>query len=74
MQLSNRFGEKAEDSIPVQDLPVPDLGRAVDVDRHENFSLFVPKHRRSAAKLVEIFMGMFTTKLLLEVINPFILN
>lgn len=57
MQLANRFGEDAGERVSVKQISVPNLGDILDLPRHSNFSLFVPKHRRLAGKLINIFLG-----------------
>lgn len=57
-EIQNRFGEEAGMRIPVKDLSSPpDLSIPMQLNRQENFSLFIPKHRKLSSKLIEIFMG-----------------
>lgn len=56
-QLQNRFGAESDDTIPVKDISIPDLGEILNLGRHENFSLFLPTHRRMAGRLIDIFLG-----------------
>lgn len=59
-EVQNRFSEQAGEKIPIRDdIPMPDLKSALTLGRHEQFSLFIPRHRRLAAELVEIFMSNF---------------
>lgn len=81
VQLVNRFGEQATDRIPVKDIQIPDITLALQITRFENFSLFVPKHRRAAGRLIEVFMGMKTVDDLKSVavyardrLNPYLFN
>ncbi|XP_012266915.2 phenoloxidase 1-like isoform X1 [Athalia rosae] len=45
-------------SIPVREITVPNLGIVTNLDRKQNFSLFLPSHRQMAGRLIEIFLGM----------------
>uniref|UniRef100_A0A6P7FUF2 Phenoloxidase 1-like n=1 Tax=Diabrotica virgifera virgifera TaxID=50390 RepID=A0A6P7FUF2_DIAVI len=55
--FANRIGGDDND-VTVKDISLPSLGEITDLGRDENFSLFIPKHRRLAGKLINIFMGM----------------
>ncbi|XP_044259844.1 phenoloxidase 1-like [Tribolium madens] len=57
VQIANRFGEQANEKIPLKNITPPDLEGVLDLGRHENFSLFVPKHRKVAGKLIRIFLA-----------------
>lgn len=53
-----RYGEKATEKIHVKtDINIPDLELPLSLGRHEQFSLFIPRHRKIATRLVEIFLG-----------------
>ena len=56
-ELQSRFGEEAGVRIPVQNISMPDLRIPMQLGRQENFSVFIPKHRKIAARLIDIFMG-----------------
>lgn len=56
-RLSDRFGEGAGRSIPVRNISLPDLSLPMELQFNDQFSLFVPKHRKMAGKLIDIFMG-----------------
>lgn len=56
-QLVSRFGEKAKKQISVNNIAVPDISEVMELTRYENFSLFIPKHRTVAGRLIDIFMG-----------------
>ncbi|CAD7091974.1 unnamed protein product [Hermetia illucens] len=56
--VQNRFGDKAEKRIPVKNISIPDLRIPMSLGRNEQFSLFVPRHRRIAGRLIDIFMGV----------------
>ncbi|KAF2893372.1 hypothetical protein ILUMI_12800 [Ignelater luminosus] len=58
VQLFNRFNADADEKIPVKKITLPELGEILELGRHDNFSLFIPKHRRLAGRLINIFMGM----------------
>ncbi|GAB0086196.1 Hemocyanin, N-terminal [Sergentomyia squamirostris] len=80
-ELQNRFGENAENRVPVRNISLPDLRIPMSLDRHEQFSLFIPKHRQIAGRLIDIFMGVRNTDDLLSVavyardrLNPYLFN
>lgn len=80
-ELQNRFGVEAETRIPVKNISIPDLTIPMSLGRHDQFSLFIPKHRRLAARLIDIFMGMRTIDDLQSVavysrdrLNPYLFN
>lgn len=69
-ELSTRFGGDAGNKIDVKPITLPNLSIPLSLGRHEHFSLFIPKHRRIAARLIDIFMGMFIfTSLINKLIN-----
>lgn len=57
VQIVNKFGADAGEKIPVSSISIPPLGEVLELARDENFSLFIPKHRRIAARLIDIFLG-----------------
>ncbi|XP_065076334.1 phenoloxidase 2 [Ochlerotatus camptorhynchus] len=57
-EIQNRFGELAEERIPVRGIALPDLRIPMSLGRQEQFSLFIPRHRKISARLIDIFMGM----------------
>lgn len=59
-QVFNRFGEEADSKIPVKQITLPDLSVPMQLGRRDPFSLFIPAHRKLAARLIDIFMGMRT--------------
>lgn len=80
-ELQNRFGVEAETRIPVKNISIPDLTIPMSLGRHDQFSLFIPKHRRIAARLIDIYMGMRTIDDLQSVavysrdrLNPYLFN
>lgn len=61
-EVQSRFGDDAGERIPVKDIQIPNLS-AFDfkqLGKQENFSLFIPKHRKIASALTDIFMSEFT--------------
>lgn len=56
----NRFGEQAKERIHVNNITIPNLSVPMELSRYENFSLFIPKHRQIAGRLIQIFMGTLT--------------
>lgn len=80
-ELQNRFGVEAENRIPVKNISIPDLSIPMSLGRHEQFSLFIPRHRRIAGRMIDIFVGMRTIDDLQSVavyardrINPYLFN
>lgn len=43
--------------MPVRNIALPNLSLPMELGYQEQFSLFVPKHRRMAGKLIDVFMG-----------------
>ncbi|XP_046834983.1 phenoloxidase 1-like [Vespa crabro] len=60
VDIFNRFGETADSKISVKQISLPDLTIPLQLGRREPFSLFIPAHRKVAARLIDIFMGMRT--------------
>ncbi|GJQ85376.1 PPO1 [Trypoxylus dichotomus] len=58
VEVSNRFSPETKSKIAVKKITPPPLGEILDLSRHANFSLFIPKHRRIAGRLINIFLGM----------------
>ncbi|XP_017787164.1 PREDICTED: phenoloxidase 2-like [Nicrophorus vespilloides] len=56
-QLESRFGEATSQKISLVDIKEPNLTNIMRLGRHENFSLFLPKHQNIAAELINIFMA-----------------
>ncbi|XP_023292341.2 phenoloxidase 2-like [Lucilia cuprina] len=80
-EVQTRFGEKAEKRIPVRDVSLPDLRIPMSLGREEQFSLFIPRHRRIAGRLIDIFTGLRSIDDLQSVavyardrLNPFLFN
>ncbi|CAG5047394.1 unnamed protein product [Parnassius apollo] len=78
--LANRFGSDSP-SIPVSDIALPNLQLPMELPYNEQFSLFVPKHRKMAGKLIDVFMGMRNVQELISIcsycqlrINPYMFN
>ncbi|XP_053962369.1 phenoloxidase 2-like [Anastrepha ludens] len=80
-EVQSRFGEKAEQRIPVRDISIPDLRLPMSLPRDAQFSLFIPAHRRIAGRLIDIFMGVRSIEDLQSVavyardrLNPYLFN
>lgn len=56
--VQDRFGEQAGEKISIRtdNVNISDLKLPLTLGRHEQFSLFVPRHRRLAGQLIDIFM------------------
>ncbi|CAG9576271.1 unnamed protein product [Danaus chrysippus] len=79
--LGNRFGADANRRILVQNISLPNLSLPMELGYNEQFSLFVPKHRRMAGNLIDIFMNMRNVDDLVSIcsycqmrINPYMFN
>ncbi|KAJ8926016.1 hypothetical protein NQ315_009871 [Exocentrus adspersus] len=80
----SRFGESEtgpNPKIPVKRISVPPLDEIQEIRRDENFSLFIPKHRKIAGRLINIFLGVKSVDDLLSVavyardrVNPYLFN
>lgn len=57
--LQERFGENAGERIPVRNISIPNLKVPMSLGRDEQFSLFIPRHRRIASHMINIFMSKF---------------
>lgn len=55
-EIQSRFGEEADVTIPVRDAGIPDIKLASELDKQDNFSLFIPKHRKLASALTDVFL------------------
>ncbi|KAK7790083.1 hypothetical protein R5R35_013004 [Gryllus longicercus] len=55
-ELTNRFGDSTQINVPR--INVPDISLPMQLGRRDQFSLFIPYHRRMARRLVEILLGM----------------
>ncbi|XP_023292337.2 phenoloxidase 2-like [Lucilia cuprina] len=80
-EVQSRYGDSADIKVPVRDIRVPDLRIPMSLGRDEQFSLFIPKHRTIAGRLIDIFMGMRTIDDLLSMaayardrVNPYMFN
>ncbi|XP_072391147.1 phenoloxidase 1-like [Diabrotica undecimpunctata] len=81
-QISTRFGGEATGGkVAVKQISIPPLGEILDLKRDENFSLWIPKHRRIAGQLINIYLGMRDVDDLLSValytrdkVNPYLFN
>ncbi|KAI5638758.1 hemocyanin, ig-like domain-containing protein [Phthorimaea operculella] len=79
--LGNRFGNTAGRTLPVRNIALPNFSLPMELPYNEQFSLFVPKHRQMAGKLIDIFMGMRDVDDLISCcsycqlrINPYMFN
>jgi hypothetical protein len=54
----NRLGAgEADEHVQVKPIALPDLTIPQSLSRDQNFSLFIPLHRKAAGRLIEILMG-----------------
>lgn len=55
--LGNRFNTDDGRTITVRNIAVPNLQLPMELPYNDQFSLFVPKHRRMSGKLIDVFMS-----------------
>ncbi|XP_043289152.1 uncharacterized protein [Venturia canescens] len=67
VQVFNRFQDDSENRIKIEEIRLPDLSIPMELGRREAFSLFLPRHREIAGRLIDIFMGMRTYSDLLSI-------
>nr|WJJ70399.1 venom protein U-MPTX.15-39 [Megalopyge opercularis] len=79
-QIANRFGTGAR-IIPVKNIALPDLTLPKQLNLQDQFSLWIPKHREMAGKLIDILMNMRDIDDLMSIssycqmnINPYMFN
>ncbi|CAB3245542.1 unnamed protein product [Arctia plantaginis] len=79
--IANRFGNDANKTIPVRNIALPNLSLPMQLPYNGQFSLFIPKHRQMAGRLIDIFMGMRDVEDLTSIcsfcqlrINPYMFN
>jgi tyrosinase len=51
--------QRAGTKISVRNIAIPDMRIPISLGRHEQFSLWIPRHRKIAGRLIDIFMGEF---------------
>ncbi|XP_012266497.2 phenoloxidase 1 [Athalia rosae] len=61
VDVVNRFADDTESKIQIREITLPDLRIPLELGRRDPFSLFIPHHRKIAARLIDIFVGMRTT-------------
>ncbi|XP_026313500.1 phenoloxidase subunit 1 [Hyposmocoma kahamanoa] len=79
--LGNRFNTDDGRTIAVRNIAVPNLQLPMELPYNDQFSLFVPKHRRMSGKLIDVFMSMRDVEDLISLcsycqlrINPYMFN
>lgn len=55
--MSNRFGNDATRTVPIENIALPNLSLPMQLAYNEQFSLFVPQHRKMAGNLIDVFLG-----------------
>ncbi|XP_046734049.1 phenoloxidase 1-like [Diprion similis] len=60
VDVINRFADDTDSKLPIREIRIPDISLPLTLDRRAPFSLFLPSHRKMAARLIEVFMGMRT--------------
>ncbi|XP_013167706.1 PREDICTED: phenoloxidase subunit 1-like [Papilio xuthus] len=79
--ISNRFGKGVKRVIPVRKIALPNLEIPMELPYNAQFSLFIPRHREIAGKLIDIFLNMRNVDDLISIcsycqlrINPYMFN
>lgn len=57
LDITNSFDDNDYDVISIPEVPIPPLDDILKLPRDENFSLYIPKHRKIAGRLIDIFLG-----------------
>lgn len=58
IDINHSFSEKAKNVIPLALLKkLPDLSFARELSRDQDFSIFIPSHRKMADALINVFLG-----------------
>ncbi|KAF7994702.1 hypothetical protein HCN44_004174 [Aphidius gifuensis] len=60
VDIFNRFNGENDNKINIKQINLPDLRIPMRLGRRDNFSLFIPFHRKIAGRLIDIFVGMKT--------------
>ncbi|CAH1235221.1 unnamed protein product [Diabrotica balteata] len=78
---SDLNSNEEQKTVRVNYIELPSLTEITELGKNDNFSLFIPKHQKIAAKLTSLFMGMKTCDDLLslaacarERVNPLLFN
>ncbi|XP_038212997.1 phenoloxidase subunit 1-like isoform X2 [Zerene cesonia] len=79
--IADRFGSDATQTIPIRNISLPNLSLPMQLPYNSQFSLWVPKHKEMATKLIDIFIGMRDVEDLQSLcsycqlrINPYLFN
>jgi tyrosinase len=61
-EIQNRFSDDAGERIPVRDIQPPNLDAIgyKQLGKQDNFSVFIPKHRKLGSKLSDLFLSEST--------------
>lgn len=63
VELVDRSGVTGDvQEVEVKPIAPPDISNILKLSRDENFSTFLPSHRKMAAQLIEVLMGMNGTE------------
>lgn len=71
-EVFNRFADDTKTRVQVKQISLPDLSVPLQLGRREPFSLFIPKHRKLAARLIDIFLGSSPVILFIYNILPYL--
>lgn len=77
--IANRFSEDVQRQVYVKKITLPNLEEVKKLGRKENFSIWIPRHRELAGRLIDVFMGAKSYEDLLamavyakEHVNPYL--
>jgi tyrosinase len=63
-EVQTRFSGNASTLINVKKIALPDMRIPFSLGRNEQFSLWIPRHRKIAGRLIDIFMGKIELQIL----------
>ena len=59
-EIQERFGETSGERVTIRDnISLPNLSVPMSLGRDEPLSLFIPRHKRIAGALIDIFMSKY---------------
>ncbi|XP_011494439.1 PREDICTED: phenoloxidase subunit 1-like [Ceratosolen solmsi marchali] len=64
--ILSRFNNESQSSVSIKPISIPDLSLPLSLSRRDNFSLFIPSHRKMSGQLTDMFLGMRTVEDLLS--------
>lgn len=66
--MQSRFGGDTSEVVPVRKVHLPSLEKIIHVvPRDDNFSIYMPNHRKVASNLIDIFLSKYTSVITNEI-------